>query len=297
MDLDYLDFIEKRENTKNDTLYIPKIRLNENQEKIMDIVQGFPVNKRMKYDQAKMIQAIQNGMIVLILYRGDKDSWRGGRERVIYPMVLGVNKNTNNELLRGWHFSGFSVSQKKETQKVWRLFKTKNILAMTFVGHFYRLPPKGYKMNDRIMTDKTVCKADFNTIRRNQEALIKAGKIEKQEDINIGVKESSIIVKIQVKNTGTILDLRKPFDNDILKTSKNYPKNIKMTILKSVFANEYIAICNALGEVNKTVKVFDQKTLMGTYKVIKAFTGDQLKNNRIINGKQEFDLFLFEKKL
>jgi len=98
MDLDYKGFVERKESTKKDINYVPKVRwdkLNENQ-KIMDIVPGFPVNKRMNYDRAKMVKAIQNGMVILLLYKGEKDKWGGGRERVIYPMVLGINKNTKN---------------------------------------------------------------------------------------------------------------------------------------------------------------------------------------------------------
>jgi len=282
------------ETTKYDIKYIPK--LNENNQ-IMDIVPGFPVNKRIKYDESKMIQAIQNGMILLILYRGEEDTWKNGRERVISPLVIGKNKNTGNILIRGWHLSGYSVSQKKETKKVWRLFKADNILGMTFTGHFYRLPPKGYKMNDRVMTEKTICRADFNTIRTNQDALIKAGKIESEEKVTIGTKESSITVKIQIQNTNTTLDLNKFWDNEKTKPLKNTPKEAKITICKTVFSNDYLAIFNALGEKGKTVKIYEGKKLLGSYKTIASFTGDQINSNKNMNGMNVFDLYQFEKKL
>ena len=92
--------------TKGDQIYSPKLRLNEDQQP-MDIVPGFPVNKRVKYDQGKMIKAIQNGMVLLIQYKGEKDNTPGGHERIIYPMVLGKNKNTGNILCRAWHLEGF----------------------------------------------------------------------------------------------------------------------------------------------------------------------------------------------
>lgn len=287
---------------KKDEIFIPKKRwnLNENQQ-VMDIVPGFPVNKRMKYDQKLMIKAIQNGMIILIQYRGttgkSKDKWRGGRERVIQPMNLGVNKNTKNELLRAWHIDGYSVSQKKQVQKVWRLFNTENILSMTFVGTFFRLPAKGYKMNDRVMTEKTIARADFNQIRKNQEALIRAGKIEKEEEVQIGKKESSVTTKIQIKNTGTVLDLRNPWDNEIIKDSKKSPSEVKISILKTVFTNQYIAIVGAQGEKNKTVKVYEDKKLLGSYKTVESFTGKEFNKFRAVKGVSEFDLFSFEKKL
>ncbi len=303
MDLDYKGFVERIESTKKDTNYIPKIRydkLNENQ-KIMDIVPGFPVNKRIKYDRAKMVQAIQNGMVILILFRGttgvSKDSWKGGRERLIYPMVLGTNKNTKNELVRGWHLEGYSVSKKKETKKVWRLFKTSGIKGMMFTGHFYRLPPKGYKMNDRVMTENTIARADFATIRRNQEALIKAGKIEKEEEVKVQSQVQGGTAKISIKNTGTILNLKDPWSNEYLKDSKKISNNVKITILKTIFSNNYIAVLGALGEESKTVKIYEEKKLLGSYKTIKSFTGDLLKNINNIKGQTEFDLYTFQKKL
>jgi len=284
--------------TAKDIEFIPKFRINEsNNNPIQDIVPGFPVNKRMKYNRSKMITAIKNGMVMLILYAGFEDRWKGGRERIIYPMVLGINKNTKNELIRGWHLEGFSVSQKKNTEKVWRLFAAQNIKAMIFTGHFYRLPPKGYKMNDRVMTERTIAKADFNTIRRNQDALIKAGKIEKEEEVNLAQKSIGP-VKIQIKDTNTILDLMKPFNNNILMKAKKNKDKIKISILKTIFSNEYIAVVDALGEKGKTVKVFDEnKKLIGSYKTIISYTGNDLLKNRKINGINEFPLYQFIKRL
>jgi len=298
LDLDYQGFVERIESTKNDIEYIPKIRfkLNENQ-KIMDIVPGFPVNKRIKYDRAKMVQAIQNGMVLLILYKGEKDTWGGGRERIVYPMVLGINKNTKNELIRGWHLEGYSVSQKKETKKVWRLFKASNVKGMMFTGHFYRLPPKGYKMNDRVMTERTIARADFNTIRRNQEALIKAGKIEKEEEVKIQAQKPIGTPKISIKNTGTVLNLKDPWSNPTIKEGKSNPKDVKISILKTIFSNDYLAVVGALGELNRTVQVYEGKKLLGSYKTIKSFTGDQFNKNTNVSNITEFDLWAFEKKL
>lgn len=282
---------------KNDINFIPRFRVNEsNNQSIQDIVPGFPVNKKIKYDRAKMIKAIKNGMVILILYAGDKDKWKGGRERSIQPMVLGVNKNTKNELVRGWHVDGYSISQKKETKKVWRLFKTSNIKSMIFTGHFYRLPPKGYKMNDRVMTEYTIARADFNSIRRNQEALIKSGKIEKEEETNI-VQKSIGPVKIEIKDTNTIIDLMKPFNNEIIAKAKKNKDEIKISILKTIFSNEYICVVDALGEIGKTIKVYEDKKLLGSYKTIASYSGKDLQRNRKVNGINEFPLYQFIKRI
>ena len=288
-----------RQSTKKDNILVPKVRwnkINENNNP-MDIVPGFPVNKKMKYDRAKMVKAIQNGMIILISYSGDKDKWKGGRERSIYPMVLGINKNTKNELIRGWHLEGYSVSQKSETKKVWRLFNAANIKSMTFTGHFYRLPPKGYKMNDRVMTDRTIARADFNTIRRNQETLVKAGKIEKEESVNIQSKTSIGTSKIEIQNTNSVLNLKNPWTNELIKKSKKYPEDVKISILKTILSNDYIAVLGALGEVGKTVKVYEGKKLIGSYKTVDSFNGKDFNKKRQVKGISDFNLYSFVKKL
>ncbi|MCK9445760.1 hypothetical protein M0Q50_02580 [bacterium] len=292
------------ESMKNDNIYIPKLnnkRLNEAVQDMNDLVPGFPVNKEIPYNEALMIKAIQNGMIILIRYRGADDKWKGFRERVIQPMNLGKNKNTKNILLRAWHIDGYSVSEKKNVQKVWRLFNINNIKGMMFTGNFFRLPPKGYKMNDRIMTERTIAKADFNTIRRNQETLLRAGKIESEEKTSISTKDS-IISTIHIKNTGTMLDLNKPWDNELVGKLKNKPDAVKISILKTIFSNSYIAVFGAIGEKNKTVKVYEVQdkgnpTLLGSYKTVESFLGKDFNKYKRVQNISEYDLFEFVKKI
>lgn len=299
-----------RQSMKNDEIFGPKIKytgkLNENQ-KAMDIVPGFPINKKVKYDRNLMIKAVQNGMVILITYRGttgkSKDKWRGGRERIIQPMNIGINKNTKNELIRAWHVDGYSVSQKSNVEKVWRLFNAENVKSMMFTGMFFRLPAKGYKMNDRVMTEKTIARADFNQIRRNQEKLIQAGKIESEEKTTINKPDSSVVNKIEILNTGTMLDLQDPWDNEYIKEMKKHPETVKISIMKTVFSNKFFAIVGALGEKNKTVKIYEaqkgnlQSKLLGSYKTIESFTGAEFKKFKKVNNMSEFDLFKFEKKI
>ena len=160
-------------------------RMNEARQIDPNIIPNFPINKPVRFNEDLLKKAIKYGLVILINYKGDKDKWRGGRERTIQPMVLGVNRNTKNMLIRGWHLEGWSVSKRAETKKVWRLFKTENIMSMTFTGNFFRLPPLGYKMNDRVMTERTLAKADFNEIRRNQNSLLKGGQIQAEDETTI----------------------------------------------------------------------------------------------------------------
>lgn len=59
--------------------------------------------------------------------------------------------------------------------------------------------------------------------------------------------------------------------------------------------NEYLAILGAVGTEGRITKVFEDKKLMGTYKVIRAIIGKELLNIKIINGQYLFKLYLFSK--
>ena len=67
--------------------------------------------------------------------------------------------------------------------------------------------------------------------------------------------------------------------------------------MKSMFGNKYLAIVGAIGTVDRQVKVFDGKTLLGNYKCIRSFLGSELKNNTIIDNQSIFDLYVFNRKL
>jgi len=56
--------------------------------------------------------------------------------------------------------------KKEHINKIWRLFRTDRILSMTFTGSFYRLPPSGYKADDKGMRGGIIAKADFNTNKK-----------------------------------------------------------------------------------------------------------------------------------
>jgi hypothetical protein len=55
-------------------------------------------------------------------------------------------------------------------------------------------------MNDKGMRGGIITKADFNEIRRNQQALINQNKIQNRDDITLGTEERKFS-NIQVKET------------------------------------------------------------------------------------------------
>ena len=294
---------EYKFNPKDIKVYGPK--LNEDQQIDPNIIPNFPINKPVKFNEELLKKAIKYGLVILLSYRGDKDKWRGGRERTIQPMVLGVNKNTKNMLIRGWHLEGWSVSQRADTKKVWRLFKTDNIVSMTFTGNFFRLPPQGYKMNDRVMTERIIAKADFNEIRRNQDILLKGGKIQPDDETTIS-KTSGGVISIEITNSNSQIDLKNPYKN-LLINKNNLDQvrflkdtntlSMKFSVMKSMFGNKYLVIVGAIGTINKQVKVYDGKKLIGNYRAIKSFLGSDLNRHKIVDNKSIFDLYVFNRKL
>jgi hypothetical protein len=287
-----VEFVVKEHyNLIEDNEYIPRFSLKN----VKDIA-NIPINQPIKYSDQVMTKAIKYGMIFLINYKGDKDKHFAGHERVIYGMVLG-RSSQGKMLLRGWHLNGYSISQRRHINKIWRLFRTDRILSMTFTGSFYRLPPAGYNMNDKGMRGGIVVRADFNEIRRNQQALVNQNKIQNREEVTIGEKDKTF-ASIQVKETEeSKLDLMKPFENAYVNNNKDMA-GLRISFLKSIYGNKYIAVLGALGQPGNTVRVLtDKKNNLGIFKVLDSITGDVLKSIKNVKGNKDFDLYLFDKKL
>ena len=273
-----------------DNEYIPRFSLK-NVKDIADI----PINEPVKYSDQMMIKAIKYGMIFLINYKGEEDTHFAGHERVIYPMVLG-RSSKGKSLLRGWHLNGWSVSNKRHINKIWRLFRTDRILSMTFTGSFYRLAPVGYNMNDKGMRGGIIAKADFNEIRRNQQNLVKQNKIQNKEEVTLG-DDTRKFISIRTTNTNSTIDLMKPLENAYINNIKDMA-SVKISFLKSIYGNKYVAILGALGQPGNTVKVIDEKGItLGVYKVLDSITGQVLKNIKKVKGNSVYDLYLFDKKV
>ncbi len=277
------ELIEDRE-------YVPRFTL-----KNVKDISSIPINEPIKYSEQTLIKAIKYGMIFLINYKGEDDNHFAGHERAIYPMVLG-RSSKGKTLLRGWHLNGWSVSQKRHTEKIWRLFRTDRILSMTFTGSFYRLAPVGYNMNDKGMRGGIIAKADFNEIRRNQQNLVNQNKIQNREEVTLGDEQKKFI-SIRTTNTNSILDLTKPLENAYVNNIKDIA-TAKISFLKSIYGNKYIAVLGALGQPGNTVKVLDEKGInIGVFKVLDSTTGQILKNIKKVKGNAVYDLYLFDKKV
>jgi hypothetical protein len=275
---------------KEDREFIPRFSLK----KIKDF-QNVPINEPIKYDEKLLIKAIQYGMIFLINYKGEKDKHFAGHERVIYPMVLG-RSSKGKTLIRGWHLNGWSVSKNRHINKIWRLFRTDRILSMTFTGSFYRLAPVGYNMNDKGMRGGIIAKADFNAIRRNQQNLVQQNVIQNRDEVTLSQDERKFVT-IRVKITDSKLDLTKPLENSYINNLKNV-ENVRISFLKSIYGNIYLAILGAMGEPGNTVKVIDDKGKnLGVYKVLDSTTGQVLKSITKVKGNSLYDLYIFDKKI
>ena len=282
--------VKERYELIEDNEFIPRFSLKN----VKDIA-NIPINEPIKYNEQTMIKAIKYGMIFLLNYKGEEDTHFAGHERVIYPMVIG-RSSKGKTLLRGWHLNGWSVSQKRHINKIWRLFRTDRILSMTFTGSFYRLAPAGYNMNDKGMRGGIIAKADFSEIRRNQQNLVNQNKIQNREEITLGGEERKFAT-IVVKETESQLDLTKVMDNAYINNIKD-TNTLRVSFLKSVYGNKYVAVLGALGQPGNTVKIqTDKNQQVGVFKVLDSVTGQVLKSIKNVKGNTLYDLYLFEKKL
>lgn len=274
---------------KEDREFVPRFSLKN----IRDF-QDVPINEPIKYDQNLIVKAIQYGMIFLINYKGEKDKRFSGGERVIYPMVIG-RSSKGKTLIRGWHLNGWSVSNNRKIEKIWRLFRADRILSMTFTGSFYRLPPAGYNMNDKGMRGGIIARADFSQIRKNQQNLVRQNVVQNKEEVSLSDADRKFVT-IRAKNTNSKVDLNKPLDNSYLNNVKN--TDYRISFLKGIYGNNYIAILGALGEPGNTVKVLDElgKNL-GVFKVLDSTTGNVIKSIKKVKGNSIYDLYLFDKKI
>tara|TARA_B100000497_G_scaffold127800_1_gene171051 strand:+ start:126 stop:1025 length:900 start_codon:yes stop_codon:yes gene_type:complete len=271
-----------------DREFVPRFSLKNVKE-----ISNIPVNEPIKYSDKIITTAIKYGMVMLINYKGEKDSHFSGHERVIYPLVLG-RSTKGKTLLRGWHLNGWSVSNKRHVNKIWRLFRTDRILSITFTGSFYRLAPAGYKMNDKGMRGGIIAKADFIRIRKNQQDLINQNKIQNRDEITMG-DEKRKFVTVDVTDTETQLDLTKPLDNTYIKSIKDF-RTTRISFLKSISGKEYIAILGALGQPGNTVKVMIGNKSLGVFKVMDSITGNVLKSIKRVKGNSVYNLYVFDKK-
>ena len=265
--------------------YIPRFTIKQE-----DIIPEMPIGKSFKYSQSLIKLAMEYGMILTISYRGEEDGWKGGRERIIYPMVLGTSKD-NNELLRAWHLIGWSISKGKVIEKEWRMLRTDRILSMQFTGGFFRLPPDGYKTTDSGIANINMY-ANFSKIRANQEKLITKARIQSADDA--ALSSNKLVYTVSVEDLKYKLDLVNPYESTFIPEKDS--TIIRLSFLKNAITNDNIVIVGALGPANSRVKIFENNTLKGTFIVIDSFMANELKNKTAVGGQTVFDMFLYKGK-
>ncbi len=111
-------------------------------------------NEKTSFNKDLMIKAIKEGWEIGILFKSNNDKYQMPifKERIIYPVAMGVTKK-GNPAIRAFHKLGQSESAaratKKRSQEVkdeWRLFKLSGIKKMWFTGRFFQLEYlSGYK--------------------------------------------------------------------------------------------------------------------------------------------------------
>ena len=273
-----------------DVEYIPRFQLKNN-----NGIEGIEVNKPIKPSQELIEKAIKYGMIFLVTYKGKSDLAPKGHERVIYPLVIG-RSSVGKILIRGYHLKGWSISNNRHVEKIWRMFRLDRVLSITFTGSFYRLPPSGYNMNDRGMKGGIIAKADFNEIRKNQQSLVKSEEIQNKEKIVLD-DEKNTFVSVKIKSTGTKLNMDEPLECPYLNNVKDIT-NVRISFLKSVYGNTYFVILGAMGKPENTVKLIDEKGKnLGIFKVLDSIAGSDLKTIKGVKGNKMFDVYIFDKKI
>jgi hypothetical protein len=151
-------------------------------------------------------------------------------------------------------------------------------------------------MNDKGMRGGIIVNADFSQIRRNQQNLVQQNVVQNRQEVTLSQEERKFVT-IRAKNTDSKLDLNKPIENAYINNLKNV-ENVRISFLKSIYGNVYVAILGAMGEPGNTVKILDDKGKnLGVFKVIDSTTGQILKSIKKVKGNALYDLYIFDKKI
>lgn len=147
-------------------------------------------DERVPYNKELMIQAIQQGREVGILFQSNNEKYKMpiAKYRIIYPVALGISKK-GNPVIRAFHKMGQSEKvaiatgkRSAEVENTWRLLKISNIKSMWITGNFFRGPLEAYNSNgDKGMVNIEV-QADFNKIKTYQDNLIANIKDKKEQE-------------------------------------------------------------------------------------------------------------------
>ena len=274
----------------NDQTLVPRFTLKD-----ADIFKDFPANKELDYKPELLKKAIEYGMIIQMRYKGEEDLDQNGHERVIYPMVYGRTKKKDDgtggdEVLRGYHLKGWSVSENKDVEKEWRMFRCDKIISITFTGAFYRLAPDGYNMDDKGIATK-IAVADFNKIRNLQQSLLDQSKIDTQEHTIL-----NRVNNLECKDLHWNMKLANPWENNII--PKASAKNIRVTFAKPVInstTSSYICCIGISINPNTCFNFIVDGKVVGRYKSIKWQMAANITKQEIIDSRTEFKTYMFLK--
>ena len=126
--------------------------------------------------------------------------------------------------------------------------------------------------------------------------MVKANEIQDKEEVTLGDGGRAFIA-VRVKSTETKLDLNQPLENPYINNIKDMA-GVRLSFLRSIYGNKYIAVLGALGQPGNTVKVMTEKGInLGVYKVLDSITGQVLKSIKNVKGNSVYDLYLFDKKI
>ena len=297
-----LRFVDFHGMVNEDYALVPRFTLKKS-----EIFDDFPVNKPVDFSDDKLVKAIQYGMVLLLTYKGEEDQSLSGHNRVIYPMVLGKSSK-GKTLIRGYHLFGWSVSTGRSTDKVWRMFRADRVKHMTFTGTFFRLAPSGYNMEDPGMED-IVASADFAQIRSNQQALVKAMKVQGDGETNLTPDENHV-ASIDIESTGEELDLGNPWESTSVLKQED-AETVRVTFLKSQFGNDRVALLGVMGKDDtqkdaeetrdkdeRIIKMYEKGNLKGSYQVLDACMATELGAGKFarVDGKDKFSLYVYRGK-
>lgn len=119
-------------------------------------------NKRVKFDQNLMKQAIEGGIEIGLIFQSNNEKYKMPiwKTRIVQPVAMGYDKK-GNLVVRGIHVEGQSEKKAIETgirsaqaHGEWRLFKVDNIKSMFFTGRLFdHVSLPGYNPKDSAMTE------------------------------------------------------------------------------------------------------------------------------------------------
>lgn len=303
--LNFIDFFGAQM-VNEDYALVPRFTL-----KKKEVFDDFPVGKELDVSEELLTKAVKYGMILLLKYKNPEED--RGRERVVYPMVLG--KSGGGELLmRGFHFKGWSHGLGKPVEKIWRIFRFDRITKMAFTGSFYRVPPSGYNQDDPGFAGGVTVAADFAEIRANQQALVKALVIQGEGETELKPDKGDII-EVEAESTGENLDLAKPWESSGA-LEQDTAKNVRITFLKSQFGTTRVALLGVLamsqvnavasgeedepeataGKDERVIKLYDRQALKGSFEVVGACMGDELgtPERGRVDGAAEYEVYVYK---